>query len=53
VAGTPLGNDVPGELARNRVGGKDAGVDVKQFHDEVLYGLGPRSVTMDEVCGQI
>jgi hypothetical protein len=36
VTGTPLADDVAGELARNGVGAEDAGVDVKQFHDEVL-----------------
>jgi hypothetical protein len=36
MAGAPLADDVAGELARNGVGAEDAGIDVKQFHDEVL-----------------
>jgi hypothetical protein len=52
MTGTPFGNDSGCELARGRVSGKDAGVNVKQFHGGFLEGL-LRIAAMDKVCGRI
>jgi hypothetical protein len=52
MAGTPFGNNLGSKLARSGVGGKDAGVNVKQFHGGFLERL-LRIAAMDKVCGRI